>query len=65
MPQHVTNSSHCWHATMLLHQTHKVENYEPLFIRSTTVKPLASNTTALVQVESSVGRFFQLTKYSR
>ena len=20
MPQHVTNPSHCWHATMLLHQ---------------------------------------------
>ena len=20
MPQHVTNSSHCWHAMMLLHQ---------------------------------------------
>ena len=65
MPQHVTNSSHCWHAMMLLHQTHKVENYEPLFITSATVKPLASISVALIQVESSVGRFFHLTKYSK
>ena len=64
MPRHVNKSSHCWHATMILHQTLKVENYEPMFIRSSTVKPLASNFVALIQVESSVGHFFHLTKYS-
>ena len=50
---------------MLLHQTRKGENYEPLLISSVIVQPLVSNSIALIHIESSGGRFFHLTKCSR